>query len=164
MNVFSLLDSLYLSDRLIGNGFAIISAINLKISIFIKTTVLRTKHQTQLIIRSMQLYLPWLMLIRPADLFLSCVLTAKCHHRSSVLSYLLHCRFKGECIIDASPEVCFRHCYPKPESTRPKWDSTIKTLAVIEMLQETQRPVSCSNHKHITFNEMTSPTKLHNCN
>ena len=50
-------------------------------------------------------------------------------------------RFKGEGIINASPEACFKHCHPRPESTRSQWDSSIKTLEIVEMIQDNQWPV-----------------------
>ncbi|XP_067930383.1 stAR-related lipid transfer protein 5-like [Watersipora subatra] len=43
---------------------------------------------------------------------------------------------RGEGLIEASPEECFKHCHPRPELTRTQWDSSIKTLEIAEMIQD----------------------------
>jgi len=60
--------------------------------------------------------------------------------RSCVVLVLI-CRFKAECMIDGSPETCFRHCNPKPEGTRATWDSSIKDMEVIQRITKDQWPV-----------------------
>lgn len=51
-------------------------------------------------------------------------------------------RFKGEGMIDASPETCFQHCNPKPGTTRASWDTSIKSLEMVKAIQLDQWPVN----------------------
>ena len=59
------------------------------------------------------------------------------------LIYFIFCRFKAEGIIDASPETCFKHCNPKPNTSRALWDSSIKAMEMVKAIQLNQYPVSC---------------------
>lgn len=43
--------------------------------------------------------------------------------------------YKSECIVDASPEVVFQYCDPKPDGLRIKFDKALKGLEIVERVQ-----------------------------
>jgi len=51
------------------------------------------------------------------------------------MSVLLFFRYKSECVIDASPEVVFQYCDPKPDGPRTKFDRALKGLEIVESIQ-----------------------------
>ena len=56
--------------------------------------------------------------------------------------------FKAEGIVYATPENCFKVCDPKPESSRAHWDTSIKSLEMVQMIQGIGWPV-CKTCVHV---------------